>query len=418
MTPLVTELSRRVIKTIDQEPQLFDVIDLNLIFSPTHRYILNIAKTLYDHKQPCSLPYLKEAIKRNSKQPDRLISEIEEIHTHDYWIGGAEINEWLREEYNKNVVHGVQRILNNDELEDTQKMKKIDSLISGSEMESHAVELDDLIGKIVSFAKDPSSGEVLRRYKITNTNLTQIFGEYIYASPYIIAGRPGDFKTSLMLEVANHLTELGLHGYHFSLEDSKEMTAVKLAAIRNDIEKTDILGNKIADKKLELMQLNKHSGRYFINDKMIDKDDFRRMLKAHKKNNHLDFITLDYVQLLRMGKMSRYESLTEFSHLVMSVCKEFQIPVIMTAQTKREYEGSRPNLGCLKECGSLEQDTRYLYALWNENGNDNNEKRHLAIIKDSTNGTGDRTLMFEGKTGAIHGVYEFSGLSKKTKAWA
>lgn len=402
---MITLQSRKLIKTIDETPSIFDKVDLNLVYSPIHRKILQYAKILYEHKQPCSVNYLKDVIRAKMSKPnaDRSIKEIDDIHTHDYWIGG-DINSILRTEYRENVFMAVKSIMEDIELEDDQKIKKMEKIINGASEHHDSVDIHELIDNLVDYAENPSKGEVIKRFKINDVLLNDIFGEYIYASPYLIAGRPGDYKTSLLIYLIHHLNQMGYHGLHFSLEDSKHIFGVKYSAINYNITKNDIFANTIPDKNLVHMKLNKPDGHTHVYDRGIDKDDFKRTIRDHVRRYKIEFVTLDYVQLVRTHGMSKHEGLGEFSYMVMEVCKEFELPVIMTAQLNRENEGMKPKLGNIKDCGSLEQDARYLYALWNSTTNSENNLRNLSILKDSTKGLGDYQIVFNSQVGSIKSI--------------
>lgn len=402
---MITLQARKLIKTIDESPEIFNKIDLKLVFSPLHRQILHFAKVLYDHKQPCTSKYLKEAIRArmSSAMADKAIAEIDDIHEHDYWIGG-DINKILRSEYNENIFFGIGKIMANEEYEEEQKLKKIEKLITGLSGKNISSDVQELIDEIIEYTENPGKGEILKRYKIKDPLLVSIFGDYIYASPYLIAGRPGDYKTTLLICLIIHLNHMGYNGLHFSIEDSKYVFAVKYSSANFNIPKNDIFSNTIPLSAIDKMKANKPEGHTHVFDRGIDKDDFKREIRDHVRNYNISFCTLDYVQLVRTNGMAKHEGLGEFSYIVMEVCKEFEIPVIMTGQLNRENEGQKPKLGNIKDCGSIEQDVRYLYALWNHSNNTQNNKRNLSILKDSTRGIMDLEIIFNAEVGNIRNV--------------
>jgi len=409
---MITLQSRKIIKTLDEDPNILDSIDPKLVFSPMHRRIISYAKLLHEHNRPTSKNYLQDAIREQVKNSKPYIAEIDDIHKQDYFIGGN-INNILRTEYNDNVFQSIDSILKNTELEQDQKIKKIDKLVTAAGDDITLTEISSIMDDIVSKIRQPG-GEILKRLKLKDNALISIFGEYIYSSPYVIAGRPGDGKTTLLIHLQTHLNRLGLHGIHFTLEDSKDVFGVKYSCAFNDIQKSDFFNNTINDRKMEKMIKLRPEGKLHVYDRMVDKDDIRRIIKEHKRHFPLDFVTLDYLQLVSTkGGEKKHEGLSEYSHTVMEICKDFEVPFIHTAQLNRMNEGNMPVLGNIKDCGSIEQDARYLYAIWNEDGNTDAERRHLAILKDSTSGLRSLTLDFHFKTGLVKQVYQFSPQSKK-----
>jgi replicative DNA helicase len=408
---MITLQARKLIKTFEDDPNVLDQCDPKLIFSPLHRRIVSYAKLLHEHNRQVTKSYIIEAIKQQVKNADPYIKEIEDIHLNDYWLGG-DVNTILRTEYNENTFNSIQTVLNNTELQQDQKIQKIDKLITSAGEDHGTVEINEIIDDIIDRIRQPG-GEILKRIKLQDKELVAIFGEYLYSSPYVIAGRPGDGKTTLLIHLQTHLNRLGLHGLHFTLEDSKDVFGVKYSCAFNDIQKTSFFNNAIPEQKLETMDKLRPQGKLNVYDRMVDKDDIRRIIKDHKRHFPLDFVTLDYLQLVSTKGEKKHEGLSEYSHMVMEICKDFEVPFIHTAQLNRVNEGQMPVLGNIKDCGSIEQDARYLFAIWNEDGNTDAENRHVAVLKDSTNGIRNLTVHFNFKTGLVRKVYNFSPQNKK-----
>ena len=404
--------ARKLIKMMDEDPNILENVNPKYIYSPIHRKIVEFAKVLHEHGLDIKYNYLREQLNdRAGKQKELYINELKDIHQNDYYMGG-DVNAILKKEFHDNVFAEITKTIANGEFEQDQKIQRIDKLICGITEQLDLIEINDVITDIISFIKDPN-GEILKRIRISDNRLIQIFGEYIYASPYVIAGRPGDYKTSLLIDLLSHFSRIGLNGVHFTLEDNKKIFGLKFASAFSGIDKDDMFSSNITPAKMEYMQKVRPQGKLFICDKMVDKDDIKRIIKQKAKEMRLDYISLDYVQLVRTGS-NKNEGLTEYSYAVMEACKEYEIPFIQTAQLNRVNEGHYPVLGNIKDCGAIEQDARYLYALWkDESLRSSKDTRNLAKLKDSTNGIGDLVIEFDAKQGTVKRVGKYE--HKETK---
>src|SRR5437660_10361538 len=84
---------------------------------------------------------------------------------------------------------------------------------------------------------------------------------------------------------------------------------------------------------------------------------------AHQNNGKLDFIVVDYLQLMRGGGGKRYENRTQevsaVSRGLKALAKELRVPVIALSQLSRAPESRggehRPQLADLRVSGSIEQ---------------------------------------------------------------
>ncbi len=188
----------------------------------------------------------------------------------------------------------------------------------------------------------------------------------------ILAARPGVGKTSLALNWLHRSSKkYSTRGAFFSLEMSHEEIFLRLLSSQTTINMNDIRSGKINED-----QLNKlYAGRdelvtlpiYVCDQASITVPQIEAMIIKHQSSNNkrLDFVIIDYLQLISSPETSRgsrqNESIRigEISRGLKLIAKNYEIPVIVLSQLNREVEhrtGGRPQLSDLRDSGAIEQD--------------------------------------------------------------
>lgn len=229
----------------------------------------------------------------------------------------------------------------------------------------------------------------------------------------IIAGRPGMGKTSLALNIAEHVAirearSVGL----FSLEMSQEELALRILSSEVDVPFGPLRSGHLSQKQWNrVIQSVKSVSRapLYIDDSanptLLELASKARRLKAEQG---LDLVVLDYLQLMQAG--GRYESrnleIAAITRGLKQLAKELNVPVIALSQLSRQPErrtgDHRPQLADLRESGSIEQDADLVMFIYrDEMYNAESPDRGVAelIVAKHRNGqTGTIKLVFLGET--------------------
>jgi replicative DNA helicase len=193
----------------------------------------------------------------------------------------------------------------------------------------------------------------------------------------IIAARPSMGKTSLVLNIAQHVAVQG--GEHtvgfFSLEMSKESLFIRLLTSEAQIDSHRLMSGHIADRDYSrishaLEQLS--SMRLFIDDTAnIGVLEMRAKSRRLQAEHGLSLIVVDYIQL--MSARSRYENrtleLASISRSLKGLAKELNVPIVVLSQLSRAPESRsdhRPQLSDLRESGALEQDADVVILIYRD----------------------------------------------------
>jgi replicative DNA helicase len=218
---------------------------------------------------------------------------------------------------------------------------------------------------------------------ITDYMLKGIFGERIYPQLQMITARPGDCKTTLMLNLAAHFDDLGRPGLIVSMEDDAEIVAMKLLSIKSGAKKTDIINRKADIKLLKRYQCCK-SENIFIMDRQKTLTQLKADIDFLAAIYQIDWIMFDYIQRIKPERgQDRNETVARAADGMLEINKQHKIPVIVLSQVPKEAMVSNKLLGLGDErgAGELAQNSRLSLSL---NPSPNNDKTRRLIYRYKT----------------------------------
>ena len=233
------------------------------------------------------------------------------------------------------------------------------------------------------------------------------------ANLLIIAGRPGMGKTSLALNIAQHVAirEDAAVGI-FSLEMSQQELALRVISTEADVPFGKLRAGHLSQAQWNRVVKNVRSisnAPLFIDDSanpsLLEIASKARRLKAE---HGLKLLIVDYLQLMQAG--GRYENrnleISAITRGLKQLAKELDIPVMALSQLSRQPErrGSdhRPQLADLRESGSIEQDADLVAFIYRDEVYDSETEdqgiAELIIAKHRNGATGTIRLVFLGET--------------------
>ncbi|MBN1804896.1 MAG: replicative DNA helicase [Sedimentisphaerales bacterium] len=231
----------------------------------------------------------------------------------------------------------------------------------------------------------------------------------------IIAGRPSMGKTSLALNIAEHIglmekTPVAI----FSLEMGKQQLAERFLCSISEIDSQKVRRGLLSDsgyKKLADACAELSEAPIYIDDtSVLTPLELRAKARRLKSKHDIRCILVDYLQLMNLGSgriESRQQEITTISRYIKSLARELDIPVIVLSQLNRSpegREGHRPRMSDLRESGSIEQDADVIILLHredyykrNEDSYEPNNTAELIIAKQRNGPTGTVKLTFREK---------------------
>ncbi len=226
----------------------------------------------------------------------------------------------------------------------------------------------------------------------------------------IIAGRPGMGKTSLALNIAQHVaTRLARTVGIFSLEMGQQELALRILCSLADVSFSALRKGHLSQQRwTRVVQTMSEIGRapLFIDDSasptILEVASKARRLKAEKR---LELLVVDYLQLMQAG--GRFENrnleISAITRSMKQLAKELDIPVVLLSQLSRmpERRGSdhRPQLADLRESGAIEQDADMVAFVYRDEIYNEEAVRgeaELIIAKHRNGETGTIKLIFQG----------------------
>ncbi len=237
--------------------------------------------------------------------------------------------------------------------------------ISNSADTREIVKISDVIPDVMMKLDELSNDKSKHRGVMTGyKSLDYILNGFHESDLIILAARPAVGKTSLAMNIVENIAQRGLTCAVFSLEMNKEQLGQRLLcsvagvsmenASKGKLNKTEWL--KIA-KAREILA---NSNIYIDDSSIVKAREILSKCRRLKKKCGLDFVMIDYVQLMNAERRSenRQQEITEISRNLKILAKEVNVPVLALSQLSRavESEKRRPQLSDLRESGAIEQD--------------------------------------------------------------
>jgi len=228
----------------------------------------------------------------------------------------------------------------------------------------------------------------------------------------IIAGRPSMGKTSLALNIAEHIGLVEeLPVAIFSLEMGRQQLAERFLCSSSRIDSQKVRKGMLDTEHYQ--QLVETCG--VLSEAPIYVDDtagltplgLRAKARRLKSQRDIKCVIVDYLQLMHLGVgrvESRQQEISTISRYIKALARELNIPVVVLSQLNRSpegREGHRPRMSDLRESGSIEQDADVVMLLHREDYYHRGEKDYepnnqadLIIAKQRNGPTGSINLVF------------------------
>lgn len=398
-------------------------IDREAFYRPEHQAIFDALLSLYERNSHIDLVLLRDELKKTNKLEsiggvDYLVSVAEAVPSAasaEYYADIVKNKHMLRD-----LIVAANDILNDAYSEAGDVSDKLDvaeqKIFAATETKSSsiAVPLKGLLHEAfenIENRKGGITGIPTGFYELDSMLCGLQKGEMT-----IVAARPSMGKTSLALNIAEHIgADNDIPVVIFSLEMGKHQLVERLLCSRGHIDAQLVRNGTLNTDQFEALTAT--SGELF--DKPIFIDDtpgitpleIRAKCRRLKSQYDIQCVLIDYLQLMSLGGRveSRQQEVSQMSRYLKSLARELNIPVIVLSQLNRASEGRdghKPRMSDLRDSGSIEQDADVVLLLHREDyyhrGETEeeyveNNQAEVIIAKQRNGPTGVVKLLFRGE---------------------
>ncbi len=222
------------------------------------------------------------------------------------------------------------------------------------------------------------SGESVTGLPTGLTDLDQLTTGLQPADLIIVAGRPSMGKTTLAMNMAEHVAiKSSQPVLVFSMEMPADALAMRMMSSLGRLDQHRLRTGKLNDNDWPRITSAVHmlsEAPLFIDDTpALSPTELRaRARRLVKEQGSLGLIVVDYLQLMRVtgSKVdNRTAEISEISRSLKALAKELRVPVIALSQLNRSLEqrqDKRPMMSDLRESGAIEQDAELICFIYRD----------------------------------------------------
>jgi len=195
----------------------------------------------------------------------------------------------------------------------------------------------------------------------------------------ILAARPGAGKSAFALNLAMNIASRNKGGAAnvaiFSLEMSAEQLVERIIANESSIKlglvKSGMMNQQEWVRFNTTVEKIKNVNLYFDDSSGLTIQNIRAKCRKLKSEGKVDFIIIDYLQLIsgtaNDERISEQEKIAKISRNLKLMARELEVPVLALSQLSREVdkrEDKRPVMSDLRSSGAIEQDADIIMFLY------------------------------------------------------
>lgn len=390
-----------------------------------NRIIYSAMKSLQDASKPIDTVSVSDALELEGKLDEvgsiAYLSELAEgvpsAANAEYYARIIKRDSLIRkviEAGNQIAKYGYDCEEGNDALENAERQIY---KIAEEKGEKSLLKADDALAKAMNNIQDAQTGNVPQN--VIFTDFPQLDRKTRGLKPgemVLLAARPSVGKTAFALNIAaNSCLKHGKSVAIFSLEMPDYLLVKRMLAYVSGVSlsRMDTRGGLTDSDSAKLQRAYNAllSASLYIDDYSINgPGDVLSKCRRLKRENGLDLIIIDYLQLMTSGSSgkrapeSRQVEVSEMSRKMKIYAKELDVPIVLLSQLSRgieKREDHSPMLSDLRESGSIEQDADIVMFLHNPSKfNPALPENQIKLdVKKNRNGPiGEITLEWDGET--------------------
>lgn len=388
--PHDTQVEMSVLGAILIDPDaIVEVIDFlkpEHFYNDNHRFIYSAMMSLYEKHQPIDLITLTSQLKK-SKQlkeaggTDYLTELLNSVPTSANIEHYAHI---VTDHYTRRrLITTSAKITESAFAEDTEVKDVLDKAeqeifaVSQAHVRRDFIPIKDALAQSFDRLDElHKKGSHLRGVPTGFADLDNKLAGMQESNLLILAARPGQGKTALVLNISQYLAvdqkqAVGI----FSLEMSKEELVDRLLVSQANVDAWKLKTGRLTDD--DFTSLSEAMGALADAPLYVDDTPGLNILELRTKARRLQIekkaklFIVDYLQLVDAGKKfeSRVQEVSFVSQSLKNLARELKVPVLAVSQLSRAVEsrGTKvPQLADLRESGAIEQDADVVMFLYRD----------------------------------------------------
>jgi replicative DNA helicase len=355
-------------------------------YRPQHRILFELLVDLYDRNEPIDLLLVNDELRRRE--------QYDEVGGEEYIVTCAEnVTTWVNAEYYAKIVRdkGMLRDLIGcvGQIAESAygETRPAAEILDGAEEKLFAVTERRIshqavvLGEMLSAVHRQIESRVGEGGYLTGLptgfhELDDFTSGLQRGDLIIVAGRPSMGKTSLGLNIAEHMAVDGKRPVvFFSMEMSREQIALRILCGRGKVPSHHIRRGLVSEEMIRQLAWVcdelKHAPLYIDDTPGMTALELRSKARRFVRQYQIQAVLVDYLQLMHAPsyRESRQQEITAISRALKGLARELNVPVIAMAQLNRaaeSREGNRPRMSDLRESGAIEQDADVVLLLHRE----------------------------------------------------
>ena len=386
-----------------------------------NQIVFEIIKNLYEEGKPVDIISIKEAAQAKNYNGSEILIYCSEIS--DAALTSSNIDFYIKKLKNfrvrrqlKDEAQAILKFLNEGDGDEEAGELKKEVLNKISAIETSQVNLEE---KEMTNIMVRTTEELEKRYNNKEKNKLEtgfwkldVITDGLHEQEFtVIAARPGVGKTSIGLNIAEHIASKGTCVYFVSMEMSEIQLGNRLIASHSELDGHKLRQGWLNDE--EWGKVGQAVGdicklKMIIDTQSITVQDIETKAYELKQLKDIGLIVIDYLQLIKSkDKFSiREQEVSDISRRLKLLSRDLNIPVVALCQLNRETEKrKRPMLADLRESGAIEQDADnviFLYASEEEKAKQASMDVEVIVAKQRNGPTGQIFLKFDKKTMTFH----------------
>lgn len=386
-------------------------------YSEINGIIFSAMLVLYEERKPIDLLTLTEQLKKN-----KLLKKVDSSYLTDLVElvpTAANVNSYAKitkeNSTKRSLIHAGTSIAelgygDGNEVKDVldKAESEIFSISQGHMTRGFVAIKETLTDSFDRIDELQKTGSGMRGVKSGFIDLDNVLSGMQKANLLILAARPGQGKTAIMLNIAQNIAvtqklPIGI----FSLEMSKEELVDRLLIAQSDVDAWKLKTGRLSEddfSKLSVAMGELAEAPIFIDDTPgLSLTEMRSKARRLQMEHNISLIIVDYLQLVDPGKRydNRVQEVSMVSQALKNLARELNVPVLAASQLSRavEHRGEKkPQLADLRESGAIEQDADVVMFLYRPDSEytGTHIPTKLLIAKHRNGPTGEIDLQFQG----------------------